>query len=458
MTQNNDAPSGNAGLTVESDRQRTQARVDSFRAGLRSSALDSGAAFAAMAVCIHEIPAKASASGSMSSNEAPRSSHDVKQDLGKRFMRNALMGTALMSVAIWAVDGRSRVVNDAQGFRATSLQTQQFGLPGVVNNAQGFRAPSLQTRHSHVSAPALNNTSYVLSNDLSKVSEADVRNNLNYVNVTFKGEDRQTLDAPSRLLLSKWASDSNGLTTVGLNWKVLYGVIHAESTWVPQEGMGKNGVKSHGLAQFEGATAKGYGLTNAYDPLAAVSAAAALIRDAAQWTQTRLARLPLHNASPEQTEQALNEGVSVAYNTGWKTRHAWSPENSQKLPEATRTHIVNVKAGAMIADHLAADIRAGMNVRTPSNEMQSDARLRALRMLSSLRLNKAAAANRSTPSTSSALFTPSTNGALVGKNTDLAVQNAQAHRRDQLKKAELAKQLIDQDDARSKAPSPDPAG
>ena len=350
---------GNSIKTEERDKNETQERVKLFHASLRRHGFQhySDSPVLPMTVSIHDLP-----------QPAPGN---------KRFIRNVILATTLLAAGIISVNSLKHPLEVA-----CPLGSQE--------------APSSPTntleKHSLLDAtekPRLQSTSFVLGNDLSTFSATDIRKSLKYVNVVFRGEERKTLDVPSRLLLSKWASDSNGLNEVGLNWKVLYGFIHAESTWVPQEGIGRNGVKSHGLAQFEVATAKGYGLRNAYDSTAAVSAAAALIKDAAYWTQSRLTDLKISKINPAKSAQALREGVSVYYNTGWKTRHAWTPAGSGKLPEATKTHIINVKAGNMIADSLVADIKAGNKVSTPSAEMQNDAVRRAEEMISMLRLTKA---------------------------------------------------------------------
>lgn len=351
------------GLDVEREqekaREHTRARVDSFRKSLRSHAVAPNESSLAMAIDVHDVPQPGIDSSILSQ---PRSKTT------NNFARNVVLGMSLVAACVWSLNETKNALNSAQVV--------------LEQSAQAEKSPR------GAEEPRLDKTDFVLENDLSGFSEKDVRNNLNYVNVTLRGEDRKTLDVPSRLLLSKWASDSNGLHSVGLNWKVLYGFIHAESTWVPQEGIGKNGVKSHGLAQFEGATARSYGLYNAYDPLAAVFAAAALIKDAAQWTQARLIQSPLTGANPAQQAQALREGVSVYYNTGWKTRHAWSPTNSERLPDATKKHIINVKAGNMIAENLVADIKSGIAADTPSLSMQKDAVKRAEEMIANLRVSR----------------------------------------------------------------------
>jgi hypothetical protein len=160
-----------------------------------------------------------------------------------------------------------------------------------------------------------------------------------------------TLDSSSRLLLARSAADRAGLHEVGLDFRDVYGVINAETSWVPRAGMGRNGVVSEGLGQFEPATAKAVGLRNPNDAVEAVHAAARLLREAAVWSAQRVARLGL---APEQRAAKLREGVSIYYNLSTRARSAWSGLNTDRLPVETLRHIRNVRAGARQADQLNA--------------------------------------------------------------------------------------------------------
>src|SRR5215218_9502388 len=64
-----------------------------------------------------------------------------------------------------------------------------------------------------------------------------------------------TLEPAARLKLSRAAAEKAALHEVGLDFRDVYGVISAETSWVPRAGMGRNGVVSEGLGQFEPATA-----------------------------------------------------------------------------------------------------------------------------------------------------------------------------------------------------------
>jgi hypothetical protein len=152
-------------------------------------------------------------------------------------------------------------------------------------------------------------------------------------------------------MLARSAAERAGLKDVGLDFRDVYGVINAETSWVPRTGMGKNGVASQGLGQFEPATAKAVGLRNPNDAVEAVHAAARLLREAAVWSASRIARLGL---APEQRAAKLREGISIYYNLSTRARSAWSGLNTASLPVETLRHIRNVRAGALQADQLNA--------------------------------------------------------------------------------------------------------
>ena len=159
------------------------------------------------------------------------------------------------------------------------------------------------------------------------------------------------MDPAARLALSRSAAESARLHEVGLDFRDVYGVISAETSWVPRTGMGKNGVASHGLAQFEPATARAVGLRDPNNPVEAVHAAARLLREAAVWSKQRIARLSL---APEQQAAKLREGISIYYNLSSRARATWSGFNTHALPVETQRHIHNVREGARQADRLNA--------------------------------------------------------------------------------------------------------
>jgi hypothetical protein len=160
-----------------------------------------------------------------------------------------------------------------------------------------------------------------------------------------------SLEPAVRLKLARSAADKAGLHEVGLDFRDVYGVISAETSWVPRAGLGRNGVVSEGLAQFEPATARAVGLRDPNDAVEAVHAAARLLREAAVWSAQRIERLGL---GPDQRAAKLREGVSIYYNLSTRARNTWSGMNTAGLPAETLRHIHNVREGARQADQLNA--------------------------------------------------------------------------------------------------------
>lgn len=182
-----------------------------------------------------------------------------------------------------------------------------------------------------------------------------LRTRLRFDTVRWHGRQVQTLDEPSRILLARAAAEKAGLREVGLSFHDVYGVIEAETSWIPRAGASKDGTPNLGLAQFEPATAKGLGLADPEDPVQAVFAAALYIKHGARWATSRIASLKL---DPVQRAAKLREGVSVYYNLSVKGRNKWDGLNTAQLPEETQRHIRNAAAGALEAAQLAREINA----------------------------------------------------------------------------------------------------
>lgn len=181
-------------------------------------------------------------------------------------------------------------------------------------------------------------------------SDRALRKQIRFETVKWDGEKVKTLDEPSRVLLAQVAAQKAELHEVGLSYEDVYGVIEAETSWIPRTGKGKNGVRSYGLAQFEPGTAKGLGLKNPNDPVQSVMAAAINMKHGAEWAADRIEHLDL---TPEQYAQKLREGVSIYYNLSVKGRNKWDGLNTAKLPVETQRHIRNVRAGAAEAAEIA---------------------------------------------------------------------------------------------------------
>jgi hypothetical protein len=180
------------------------------------------------------------------------------------------------------------------------------------------------------------------------ISLADLRARVRWMRVQVNGRAVLTPDPDSRLLLARSAAERAGLAEVGLDFRDVYGVITAETSWVPRTGMGRNGVASQGLAQFEPATARALGVRDANDPVEAVHGAALLLREAGAWSARRIAGLRLTGAD---YAARLREGISVYYNLSSRARQRWDGA-THTLPLETRRHIVNVRAGIQQAEQL----------------------------------------------------------------------------------------------------------
>jgi hypothetical protein len=180
-----------------------------------------------------------------------------------------------------------------------------------------------------------------------------LRTKLNWLPVRYAGNLLKTPDVPSRLLLAKAAAQQAGLSEVGLSYRDVYGIINAETSWIPRLGSSKDGTPNLGIAQFEPATAEAVGLTDPSDPVQSVHAMAVHLKDAAKWSAKRLTGLKL---SPEQYALKLREGVSIYYNLSSKGRNAWNGKNTKKLPIETQRHIANARLGARQAAELEAQL------------------------------------------------------------------------------------------------------
>jgi len=188
-----------------------------------------------------------------------------------------------------------------------------------------------------------------------------LRTRLQWVQTRMGGTLLQTPDLSSRMLLAKSAAKRAGLADVGLSFKDVYGIINAETSWIPRMGASKNGTPNLGIAQFEPATAKALGLTNPEDPVEAIHVAALHMKQAAKWSEDRIEGLKLSAAD---RALKLREGVSIYYNLSTKGRNTWNGKNARKLPRETQLHIANARNGAIEAALIDAQLRTNRDVRT----------------------------------------------------------------------------------------------
>lgn len=184
---------------------------------------------------------------------------------------------------------------------------------------------------------------------------ATLRGSVRWVQTRLGDARLLTPDYDSRLLLAKSAAQRAGLADVGLSWRDVYGIITAETSWVPRLGQSKDGTPNLGVAQFEPATARALGLRNPNDLVEAVHVAARHMKEAALWSGDRIAGLKL-GAGERATK--LREGVSIYYNLSSRGRAAWNGRNTGQLPIETRRHIANARVGAQEAALLDAQLQA----------------------------------------------------------------------------------------------------
>ena len=182
-----------------------------------------------------------------------------------------------------------------------------------------------------------------------------LRRNVRWVPTRLGNGQFTTPDYDTRLLLAKSAAQRAGLADVGLGYRDVYGIINAETSWVPRMGQSKNGTPNLGIAQFEPATARLLGLRNPNDLVESVHVAAIHMKEAALWSAARIEGLRL---SPDERAAKLREGVSIYYNLSSRGRAAWNGRNTARLPIETQRHIANARIGAREAAMLEGQLQA----------------------------------------------------------------------------------------------------
>ena len=217
--------------------------------------------------------------------------------------------------------------------------------PPVVTAPVAAMRPAPALTAPAAEAPALADETYY----------AQLRASVRWVQSRLGKGELITPDYDTRLLLAKSAAQRAGLDEVGLSFRDVYGVINAETSWVPRTGQSRNGTPNLGIAQFEPATARALGLRNPEDLVEAVHAAARHMKDAALWSAERIAGLKLGAA---EHALKLREGVSVYYNLSSRGRAAWNGRNTHQLPTQTQRHIANSRTGAQEAALLDGQLQA----------------------------------------------------------------------------------------------------
>lgn len=233
-----------------------------------------------------------------------------------------------------------------------ALQSPSHAV-AAATRAQPDAGHERQSRAAHHSAQAVPvaATMAPVANDHYE----QLRSRLRWVQTRIGSDELLTPDLHSRVLLAKSAAERAGLDEVGLSFMDVYGIISAETSWVPRLGASKDGTPNLGIAQFEPATARLLGLRNPNDPVEAIHAAAVLMKEAAQWSADRLDGLKL---GAGERAAKLREGVSIYYNLSSKGRAKWNVHNTRQLPRETQLHIRNARLGAEEAALHEAQMRA----------------------------------------------------------------------------------------------------
>ena len=257
----------------------------------------------------------------------------------------AVLGAAaaLTSQVLPSLDASGATVSAAAAVARTAAATTHTAAAAVA----------AVTKAAPEAAPGASVATPVAAAAIRFASDEALRAQMKWVPVRYAGEKTQTLDEASRLLLAQAAARKAGLHEVGLGFEDVYGLIEAETSWIPRDGKGRNGVTSLGLAQFEPRTARGLGLKDPRDPVQAVYAAAVNMKHGAEWAEDKIANLEL---TPEQRAEKIREGVSIYYNLSIKGRNKWNGVNTAQLPLETQRHIRNTRQGAEKAADLADDL------------------------------------------------------------------------------------------------------
>lgn len=158
------------------------------------------------------------------------------------------------------------------------------------------------------------------------------------VTIIMDGKSIKTIAPMDRVRLCKVVAAEQNLKASGLDWKDLYGLIHAETGWVPRDGLGRNGQISRGLAQIEDDTAESLGI-DPHNPKQALEGVAALLKDAVKWSQNK-------------GHAATGSALSVYYNLSTRARNKWDGRSVHTLPIETQRHIANVSQGRLFATQL----------------------------------------------------------------------------------------------------------
>lgn len=179
--------------------------------------------------------------------------------------------------------------------------------------------------------------------------------------VRFKGKQIHSVHPEDRIAIVKRASERESLDRMigDEAWKLVYGMIQAESNWIPRDGLGRNNRISVGVAQMELPTAESLGI-DPHNPHEAAQGVAKLVKEAVETYKTRLRKgMVISDERGRKLEhrKALAVYISVHYNTSSKFRSEWDGRISS-LHQPTRVHIKNVTYGIGEAGSVDREIKA----------------------------------------------------------------------------------------------------
>jgi hypothetical protein len=191
-------------------------------------------------------------------------------------------------------------------------------------------------------------------------SEIELTNGIRLVPVRFHGEVIRSVHPEDRIGLAKAAAKEEHLDKVlgKDSWKTVYGMITAESNWMPRDGMGNNNRPSYGIAQMELPTAKALGV-NPHDPKESAKGVATLVKEAAYaYAAKKKSGFEITDESGRALphKAALATYISVHYNTSTGFRKEWDG-NVSHLLQPTQAHIKNVEYGAGEAGSIEKQVK-----------------------------------------------------------------------------------------------------
>lgn len=161
--------------------------------------------------------------------------------------------------------------------------------------------------------------------------EAQAAAALQPVKVVIAGKEAFAPHPMQRVRWCKEVAAAHRLAAHGYDWRDVYAMVEAESSWVARDGMGLNKRPSFGLAQMEAATAKSLGI-DPHNPRQALDGVAMLLKESDAWARAK-------------GIQDRKLAASVYYNLSTKARNAWDGRSIDGLPVPTKNHIQNRKAG-----------------------------------------------------------------------------------------------------------------